>query len=110
MLSTKRLLTPEARARLHLKLDSNTILATMQHGSSILTATISRSFIKARGLEQRENCRAGPTVPAPTKNKYQRKGPFACVVSKARGATENILYRFCTESVILMLLMTLATL
>src|SRR6266852_8114471 len=48
MHSTKRLWTPEARARKHLKLGSNTILAIMRHGCSILTATISRSFIKAK--------------------------------------------------------------
>src|SRR5260221_4471204 len=48
MHSTKRLWTPEARARKHLKLGPNTILAIMRHGCSILTATISRSFIKAK--------------------------------------------------------------
>src|SRR6266850_2252433 len=48
MHSTKRLWTPEARARQHLKLGPNTILAIMRHGCSILTATISRSFIKAK--------------------------------------------------------------
>src|ERR1700677_4577773 len=47
MNSTKRLSTPEARARKHLKLGPNTILAIMRHGCSILTATTSRSFIKA---------------------------------------------------------------
>jgi len=40
----------------------------------------------------------------------QWMGSSACVVSEARRATENILYRFCTESVILMLLMSFATL
>src|SRR6266404_6271755 len=48
MHSTKRLWTSEARARKHLKLGPNTILAIMRHGCSILTATISRSFIKAK--------------------------------------------------------------
>src|ERR1700688_135891 len=48
MHSTNRLWTPEARARKHLKLGPNTILAIMRHGCSILTATISRSFIKAK--------------------------------------------------------------
>src|ERR1700674_2417927 len=48
MHSTKRLWTPEARARKHLKLGPNTILAIMRHGCSILTATISRSFIRAK--------------------------------------------------------------
>src|SRR6202035_4645159 len=48
MHSTKRLWTPEARARKHLELGPNTILAIMRHGCSILTATISRSFIKAK--------------------------------------------------------------
>src|SRR5713101_5431272 len=47
MHSTKRLWTPEARARKHLKLGPNTILAIMRHGCSILTATILRSFIRA---------------------------------------------------------------
>src|SRR5260370_30939919 len=40
--------TPEARARKHLKLGPNTIRAIMRPGCSILTATISRSFIKAK--------------------------------------------------------------
>src|SRR4051794_25968301 len=44
---TKRLWTPEVRARRPLKLGSNTILAIMRHGCSIQTATISRSSIKA---------------------------------------------------------------
>src|SRR5713101_7485349 len=48
MHSTKRLWTLEAKARKHLKLGPNTILAIMRHGCSILTATISRSFIKAK--------------------------------------------------------------
>src|SRR5438552_8379917 len=48
MHSRKRLWTLEARARKHLKLAPNTILAIMRHGCSILTATISRSFIKAK--------------------------------------------------------------
>lgn len=48
MHSTKRPWTPEARARKHLKLGSNTTLAIMRHGCSILTATISRLFIKAK--------------------------------------------------------------
>src|ERR1700677_4479937 len=48
MRSTERLWPPEARARKRLKLVWNTILATMRHGCSIQTATISRSFIKAR--------------------------------------------------------------
>src|SRR5260370_11608798 len=48
MHSTKRLWTPEARARKHLKLGPNTILAIMRHGCSILTATISRSFKKGK--------------------------------------------------------------
>ena len=48
MYSTKRLWTPEARARKHLKLGPNTIPAIMRHGCSILTATISRSFLKAK--------------------------------------------------------------
>src|ERR1700730_1283269 len=48
MHSTKRLWTPEARARKPLKLGPNTILAIMRHGCSILTATISRSFIRAK--------------------------------------------------------------
>src|SRR5580698_4170683 len=47
MRSTERLWTPEARARKRLTLVPNTILATMRHGCSIQTATISRSFIKA---------------------------------------------------------------
>jgi catechol 2,3-dioxygenase-like lactoylglutathione lyase family enzyme len=46
--STKRLWKPEARAKKHLKLGSNTIPAIMRHGCSILMATISRSFIKAK--------------------------------------------------------------
>src|SRR6266853_628662 len=48
MHSTKRLWTPEARARKHLKLGPNTTLAIMRHGCSILTATISRPFIKVK--------------------------------------------------------------
>src|ERR1700683_2055922 len=36
------------KARKHLKLGSNTILAPTRHGCSILTATTSRSFIKAK--------------------------------------------------------------
>src|ERR1700736_4898934 len=48
MHSSKRLWTPEASARKHLKLGPNTILATTRHGCSILTATTSRSFIKAK--------------------------------------------------------------
>src|SRR5580692_2499439 len=47
MHSTKRLWTPEPRARKHLKLGPNTILAIMRPGCTILTGTISRSFIKA---------------------------------------------------------------
>ena len=47
MHSTKRLWKPEARAKKHLKLGSNTILAIMQPGCLILTATILRSSIKA---------------------------------------------------------------
>jgi hypothetical protein len=47
MPSTKRRWPPAARARKPLRLGPNTILATMRHGCSILTATISRSFIKA---------------------------------------------------------------
>src|SRR2546425_10987480 len=48
MHSTKPLWTLEARARKHLKLGSNTILAIMRPGCSILTATILRSFIRAK--------------------------------------------------------------
>src|ERR1700675_504675 len=48
MHSSKRLWTPEVRARKHLRLGPNTILAIMRHGCSILTATTSRSFIKAK--------------------------------------------------------------
>src|ERR1700730_2243157 len=51
MHSTKRLWTPEASARKHLKLGPSTILAIMRHGCSILTATISRSFIKAESMQ-----------------------------------------------------------
>src|SRR3989442_13812764 len=50
MHSTKLFWTPEARARKDPKLGPNTILAIMRHGCSILTATISRSFTKARVL------------------------------------------------------------
>src|ERR1700726_1024510 len=48
MHSTQRLWTQEARVRKHLKLGPNIILAIMRHGCSILTATISRSFTKAK--------------------------------------------------------------
>src|SRR5258708_35306925 len=47
--STKRRWTPEGRARKHPELGSNTIMAIRRHGCWIPTATISRSFIKAKG-------------------------------------------------------------
>src|SRR5580698_667114 len=51
MHSTERLWTPEAGAGKHLKLGPNTILTTMRHGHSILTATISRSLIKVKRMK-----------------------------------------------------------
>src|SRR5260370_21109678 len=68
MHSTKRLWAPEVRARQHLKRGPNIILAIMRHGCSILTATISRSFIKAEwifiGLRS-------PAIPKKTLNTLQ---------------------------------------
>src|SRR5713226_4931115 len=86
MHSTKRLWTPEARARKHLKLGPNTILAIMRHGCSILTATISRSFIRAKLIFI----------------VLMLNGPFplaaACIVSTYGGATITMASRKVAES------------
>src|SRR5260370_30062229 len=94
MHSTKRLWTPEAKARKHLKLGANTILAIMRHGCSILTATISRSFIKAKLIFERfllsGRCQGAGEIRCEFRARTQSPLQFASVLLEPPPATRSI--------------------